>query len=88
VAKPVTLRDAPDEATARADKFQRLVGELQARGDYRGAFNKSTAAVQAALAREARRRPADAVALYRYFTERNIRLAREMPSYVAEEEKP
>jgi hypothetical protein len=73
-------------AAAKAAQVQVQVSGLAAAGDHKGAFNASVQALRAALAREARRRPADAVALYQYFTERNIRLVREMPGYQAEED--
>lgn len=85
-APPVTVRDFQDEATAKAGELQAQVDKLQAARDYKSAFNRSLAALQASLAREARRRPADVTALYRYFTEQNVRLVREMPGYSAEED--
>jgi hypothetical protein len=87
-AKPVTLSDLQDEATARAAKLQAQVDELMAQGRHKAAYNKSVAALQASLAREARRRPLDTIALYQYFTEQNVRLIREMPGYRAEEGDP
>jgi hypothetical protein len=83
----VTLRDHLEEAAGKAGEAQALVNEFVAAGDRRSAFNASMQGFRAALAREARRRPADAADLYAYFTERHIRLIREMPGYVAVEEE-
>jgi hypothetical protein len=85
VASPVTLRDHLAEAAAKADELQVKVGELAAAGDHKGAFNESLHALRAALALEARRRPADAIALYQYFTQQSLSLVRELPGLMAAE---
>jgi len=85
---PDTLRIFLEEATGRADQLQAEVDRLLAAGDCKGAFNASDDALRASLARESRRRPGEAGALYRFFTERNVRLVREMPGYSAEEGGP
>jgi len=88
-ANPVTHGNhALRAAQARIARLEVQVAELTAAGDYRGAFNASVAGLRAALAREARRRPADTAALYQYFTQQNVHLAREMPDYLAQEGNP
>jgi hypothetical protein len=80
-----TLRILLEEASTRADRLQEEIGELLAAGDYRAAFNVSIEALRASLAREARRRPGEANAIYRCFAEQSIRLVRELPGLVAVE---
>jgi hypothetical protein len=85
VASPITQRDYLAEAAAKAGELQAEVDKRVTAGDHKGAFNESIHALRAALAREARRRPADAIALYQYFTQQSIRLVRELPGLMAAE---
>jgi hypothetical protein len=88
VASPVTLGHHLEAAAAKAARLQVQVSELAVAGDHKGAFNTSIQGLRAALAGEARRRPADAIALYSYFAEQFVRLVRDIPGYRAEDGEP